>query len=32
VADSVPEAEYRECMNKARALITAVEMARQGLE
>ncbi|MGC8667903.1 MAG: anthranilate synthase component I [Chthonomonadales bacterium] len=32
VADSVPEAEYRECMNKARALIAAVEMARQGLE
>ncbi len=28
VADSNPEREYEECMNKARALLKAVEMAR----
>ncbi len=28
VADSVPELEYRECVNKARAVLRAVEMAR----
>ncbi len=32
VADSDPASEYRECANKARAVLTAVEMARQGLD
>ncbi|MGQ9735987.1 MAG: anthranilate synthase component I [Thermaceae bacterium] len=31
VADSVPEREYQECMNKARALLRAVEIAEEGL-
>ena len=31
VADSVPESEYYETMNKARALLNAIEMAEQGL-
>ncbi|MER3451811.1 MAG: anthranilate synthase component I [Thermus sp.] len=31
VADSVPTREYQECMNKARALLKAVEMAEEGL-
>jgi anthranilate synthase component 1 len=30
VADSVPESEYQECLNKTRALIRAVELARSG--
>ena len=30
VADSDPQREYEECMNKARALLKAVEMARGG--
>ncbi len=30
VADSEPEAEWEECMNKARALVRAVEMAEKG--
>jgi anthranilate synthase component 1 len=30
VADSVPEAEYYETINKAKVLITAVEMAEEG--
>lgn len=30
VADSVPENEYEECLNKAQALIRAVELARSG--
>jgi anthranilate synthase component 1 len=30
VADSVPESEYEECMNKAQALVRAVELARSG--
>jgi len=30
VADSVPESEYQECLNKAQALVRAVEMARLG--
>ena len=30
VADSVPEREYDECMNKAQALVRAAEMARGG--
>ncbi len=32
VADSVPEREYQECINKARALLTAVEAARASPE
>ncbi len=32
VADSIPESEYRECVNKARALMAAIEMAEKGLE
>ncbi|MDO8683659.1 MAG: anthranilate synthase component I [Armatimonadota bacterium] len=32
VADSVPENEYQETMNKARAMIRALEMAESGLE
>jgi anthranilate synthase component 1 len=32
VADSEPEREYQECVNKARALLSAVEMARAGLD
>jgi anthranilate synthase component 1 len=31
VADSVPEKEYEESLNKANALIRAIEMARAGL-
>jgi len=30
VADSVPESEYQECLNKTRALLRAVELARSG--
>jgi len=32
VADSVPEREYEETMNKARAMIRALELAQSGLE
>ena len=32
VADSVPENEYRECLNKARAVVEAVRTAAGGLE
>ena len=32
VADSVPENEYHECMNKARAVVEAVRRAAEGLE
>ncbi len=32
VADSVPESEYMETVNKARALVRAVELAARGLE
>jgi anthranilate synthase component 1 len=32
VADSVPEMEYRECVNKARAVIEALENAEGGLQ
>jgi anthranilate synthase component I len=32
VADSVPEREYQECVNKARALLTAVAAARSSPE
>jgi anthranilate synthase component 1 len=31
VADSVPEREYEECVNKARALFRAIELAETGL-
>src|SRR6266567_3946860 len=30
VADSIPESEYQECLNKTRALVRAVELARSG--
>ena len=30
VADSVPESEYQECMNKANAVLRAVDLARSG--
>jgi len=32
VADSVPANEYQECVNKARALIAAIEMTQAGME
>ncbi len=32
VADSVPEKEYFECLNKSRALLAAIELAEAGLE
>ena len=32
VADSVPEKEYQECVNKARAVVRALERAQEGLE
>ena len=32
VADSVPEKEFEECRNKARAVIQAMEQAQEGLE
>ncbi len=31
VADSDPQSEHEECLNKARAVLRAVELARQGL-
>lgn len=31
VADSQPEKEYQECMNKAKAMVTAIEAAEGGL-
>jgi anthranilate synthase component 1 len=31
VADSIPESEYEECLNKAQALVKAVELARNGV-
>jgi len=31
VADSVPEAEYQECLNKAQAVLRAIERARAGV-
>ena len=30
VADSVPASEYQECLNKAQAVVRAVELARSG--
>ena len=32
VADSMPANEYQECVNKARALVTAIELAENGLD
>ncbi len=32
VADSVPKKEYEECLNKAKAMIKAIEIADEGLE
>lgn len=32
VADSVPACEYQECINKAKAMVTAIEAAKGGLE
>jgi len=32
VADSVPEREYQETLNKARGMLRAIEMAQEGLE
>jgi anthranilate synthase component I len=32
VADSVPETEYQETMNKARAMLRALELAEAGLD
>lgn len=32
VADSVPENEYQECINKAKAVVNALEMAEGGLD
>jgi anthranilate synthase component I len=32
VADSIPEKEYEETLNKAKALLRAIEMAEKGLE
>jgi anthranilate synthase component 1 len=32
VADSVPQAEWQETQNKARALLRAAEMAEAGLD
>ncbi|MCM1187248.1 MAG: anthranilate synthase component I [Lachnoclostridium sp.] len=32
VADSVPEKEYRECIQKAAAVMTAVHLAQEGLD
>ena len=32
VADSDPESEYEECVNKARALVEAIDLAREGVD
>lgn len=32
VADSVPEKEFEECINKAKAVVSAIETAQEGLE
>lgn len=32
VADSVPETEHQECLNKARAVVNALEAAQEGME
>ena len=31
VADSIPELEWKECMNKARSLFQAASLAKQGI-
>ena len=32
VADSDPEFEHQECVNKARGLVHAIDMAREGID
>ena len=32
VADSIPENEYSECINKAKAVVEAIQRASEGLE
>lgn len=32
VADSIPDNEYQECINKARAVVRAIEIAQEGLD
>ena len=32
VADSDPDSEYEECVNKARALVEAIDLAREGVD
>ena len=32
VADSVPETEYIECINKAKAVMNALEMSQGGID
>jgi anthranilate synthase component 1 len=32
VADSQPELEFEECINKARAVLMAIDLAREGLD
>ena len=32
VADSVPEREFQECKNKARAVIEAIDQAQEGID
>lgn len=32
VADSIPEKEFEECQNKARAVVRAISQAEEGLE
>lgn len=32
VADSIPENEYQECINKAKAVVTALQTAQEGLD
>jgi anthranilate synthase component 1 len=32
VADSVAETEFEECINKARAVLTAIDLAREGMD
>jgi anthranilate synthase component 1 len=32
VADSVPETEYQECVNKAKAVVTSLEQANGGID
>jgi anthranilate synthase component 1 len=32
VADSVPETEYQECINKAQAVVNAIYLAKEGID